>query len=225
MDWHGILETSFLVAFWAGLGFTILSTVLSGVFHHEFGSGSAFEGGDVTHLGGADIEHGDIPHSGDATVGWTDTQFPGASPLSPTVICSFVTTLGGVGYLALTKWTMGAGAAVVTGAVAALAIGAAVFFTLDWVLRKMQATSHVTANSLLGSKVRVQTSIEPPNAGSVLIESAAGRMTAPARGDDAAAIPSGAEAEIVRLDGGVYVVRETRESWMERSRRKPLETK
>lgn len=222
MDWHEILETSFLVAFWAGLGFTVLSTVLSGVFHHEFGSGSAFEGGDVTHLGGADIEHGDIPHSGEATVGWTDTQFPGASPLSPTVICSFVTTLGGVGYLALTKWSMGGGASLVVGAVAAIVIGAGVFFALDFLLRKLQATSHVTANSLMGMKCRVQTGIEPPSAGSILVESAAGRMTAPARGADAAAIPAGAEVEIVRVDGGVYVVKETRESWVARAKERPL---
>ena len=82
MDWHGILSTTFLICFWVGLVLTVVMSVMSGAFHTEFGSGSAFEGGHVTDLGGADIEagHFDAAH---ANVGWVDGQVPGASPLSP----------------------------------------------------------------------------------------------------------------------------------------------
>jgi hypothetical protein len=43
-------------------------------------------------------------------------------------------------------------------------------------------------------------------------------MVVPARSVDAAAIPAGAEIEIVRVDGSGYHVKETRESWLARSK-------
>ena len=217
MDWYGILETVFLASFWVGLVLTVVMALLSGAFHSEFGSGSAFEGGHVGELGGSDIEGGHFD-SGTPHVGWSDSQFPGASPLSPTVLCSALTGLGGVGFLSLKRWDLGPGWSLTLGIVASLALGAASFFALDWMLRKLQSTSHVSSHGLIGTRARVQTAIESQQAGGIVLEAKGTRMTFPARALDAARIPAGAEVEIKRVDGGVYVVEETRESWMARGR-------
>jgi hypothetical protein len=220
MDWHGILQTAFLVAFWVGLLLTLASAVLSGAFQHEFGSGSAFEGGHAGDLGGTDVETGQF-HSGEATVGWTDAQFPGASPLSPTVICSALTGIGGIGYLALKEWEFGVGGAVALALFSGLALGAAVFVALAWMFKNLQATSHVTATAQVGRKAMVTTTIQSGHAGAISFEAAGSRLTAPARAVDAAEVPEGAEVEIRRLDGPIYVVEETKESWTRRGRAKP----
>lgn len=220
MDWHGILQTTFLIAFWVGLVLTVVMAVLSGTFHTEFGAGSAFEGGHVGDLGGTDIEAGSFD-SGTPHVGWLDSQFPGASPLSPTVICSAVTALGGIGYLSLARWDLGPGWSVALGLLAALALGAASFFLLDWMLRTMQSTSHVSELALVGTKARILTAIEAGGVGAIVLEAKGQRMTFPAKAVDASQVPAGAEVEIRRVDGGIYVVEETRESWLARSRSKP----
>jgi membrane protein implicated in regulation of membrane protease activity len=217
MDWHGILETTFLICFWVGLVLTVVMAVLSGAFHTEFGAGSSFEGGHVGDLGGTDVEVGTFD-SAHPHVGWTDSAFPGASPLSPTVLCTAVTGLGGIGYLALVRWDLGPGGALATGLLASLALGAASFFALDFMLRRLQSTSHVSEQALVGTLARVLSPIESQQAGGIVLEAKGTRMTMPARAADASRIPIGAVVEIKRVDGGVYVVEETRESWLARSR-------
>lgn len=220
MDWHGILESVFLVAFWVGLLLTLVMAVMSGAFHHDFGQGSAFEGGHAADLGGTDVETGQFD-SGHPNVGWTDSQFPGASPLSPTVLCSALTGLGGFGYLALGRWDLGIGGSLVIGLLASLVLGALTFFLMHWLFSSTQASSHVSALELIGTKAIVQAPIESNQAGSIVLEAHGTRMSVPARTMDAARVPIGAEVEIKRCDGGVYLVEETRESWLARGRARP----
>lgn len=220
MDWHGILENVFLGAFWVGLLLTLVMAAMSGAFHHEFGQGSAFEGGHAADLGGPDVEGGHFD-SGHANVGWSDASFPGASPLSPTVICSALTGFGGFGYLGLGRWELGVGGSLALGILTSLALGTATFFAMDWLFRATQASSHISSQGLVGTKATVQAPIEPHQAGSIVLEAAGTRMSVPARSVDAAPVPIGAEVEIKRCDGGVYVVEETRESWLARGRAKP----
>jgi hypothetical protein len=217
MDWHSILETTFGVMFLVGLALTAVMAVMSGAFHSEIGAGSSFEGGVAHDLGGPDVEAG-ISHAGHPEVGWTHGELPGISPWSPTVICSALTGAGGLGWLALKTWSMGVGASIVLAVVGALVLGGLTFAALVWMFRYMQSTSLVAAGSMIGSKAKVDTAIEPGNAGAIAFEAAGSRMVAPARGVDAAAIPAGAEVEIVNVDGSVYQVKETRESWLARSR-------
>lgn len=220
MDWHNILETAFLVAFWAGLAFTVGAALLSGAFHSEFGSGSAFSGGHAADLGGADVETGHF-ESGQPHVGWTDNHFPGASPLSPTVLAAALTGFGAVGYASLAHWDFGTGGSFALGVLGSLVLGGVTFVGLDLLFRKTQASSHVTSVTLVGTRARVTAKIESGQAGAITIEAMGSRMTVPARAADAAAIPEGAEIEIRRADGPVYVVAETRESWVARSRSNP----
>ena len=217
MDWNSILTTAFGVMFLVGLVLTVVMAVMSGAFHSEIGSGSSFEGGVAHDLGGPHIESG-ISHAGHADVGWTHGEMPGISPWSPTVICSALTGAGGLGWLSLKTWSLGVGMSVVLAVVGALVLGGLTFGVLVWMFRGLQSTSLVAAGSMIGSKAKVDTAIEPGNAGAITFEAAGSRMVVPARGVDAAAIPTGAEVEIVSVDGSVYQVKETRESWLARSR-------
>ena len=217
MDWHSILETTFGVMFLVGLALTVVMAVTSGAFHSEIGAGSSFEGGVAHDLGGADIESG-LSHAGHPEVGWTHGELPGISPWSPTVLCAALTGAGGLGWLGLKTWSLGVGTSIVLAVVGALAVGGVSFAGLVWMFRYLQSTSLVAAASMIGQKAHVDTAIDTGTAGAIAFEAAGSRMVVPARGVDAAAIPAGAEVEIVSVDGTVYQVKETRESWLARSK-------
>jgi NfeD-like partner-binding protein len=221
MDAHAVLETVFLVMFWLGLVLTIVMGVLSGAFQHEIGAGSSFEGGVAHDLGGPDIEASHGLHPGHAEVGWSQGEIPGFSPWSPTVICAALTGAGGIGYLALAKWQWSWGGALVAGVGGGLVLGGVTFGMLAVLFKRMQSTSHVASMDLVGRRANVDTAIETGAAGAIMFEAAGGRMVVPARSVDAATIPRGAEVEIVRVDGNVYQVKETRESWLARSKGAP----
>ncbi len=219
-DWHSILATTFQVMFWVGLVLTVVMSLLSGAFHHEIGAGSSFEGGVAHDLGGPHVEdvHPGWFHSGQAQVGWSQSELPGMSPLSPTVICATLTGAGGLGWLALGSWDLSVPAATLIALAGGLCVGGAMFGALAWVFKHVQATSHVAAADLVGRRADVDTAIEPGVAGAIIIEAGGGRMVVPARCDDAASVPRGAQVEIVRESAGVYHVKETRESWLARSK-------
>lgn len=220
MDWHAILSATFLVMFWVGLILTVVMALMSGAFHHEIGAGSSFEGGHATDLGGPDI---DAAHAGDllpgqAEVGWSEGDIPGFSPWSPTVICAALTGAGGLGWIALTSWDLGVGGAVVVGIVGGLALGSATFGAIAFMFKYFQGTSHVASADLVGRRAQVTATIQSGVAGGITIEAAGSRLGLPARSVDSAVIPTGAEVEILRVDAGVYQVKETRESWLARSK-------
>ena len=217
MDWHSILTTTFGVMFLVGLVLTVVMAVMSGAFHSEIGAGSSFEGGAAHELGGPDVGSG-ISHADHPDVGWSHGELPGISPWSPTVICAALTGAGGLGWLALKTWSMGVGTSLLLSVIGGLAIGGISFGILVWMFRYLQSTSLVAATSMVGQKAHVDTAIEAGRAGAIAFEAAGSRMVAPARCVDAAAIPAGAEVEIVSVDGTVYQVKETRESWLARSK-------
>jgi hypothetical protein len=220
MDWHRILETAFLVMFGIGLVLTVVMSVMSGAFHHEIGAGSSLDAGIAHDLGGPHIESGhDLgAHAAQPQVGWSNSELPGFSPWSPTVICAALTGMGGVGWLSLQQWNIGIGGSIVLSLFGGLGLGGATFLTLAWVFRHVQSTSHVAAADLIGRRAEVDATIESGVAGAIIIEAGGGRMVVPARCVDSASIPRGAEVEIVRESAGVYHVQETRESWLARSK-------
>ena len=89
----------YLVFFFVGLFFTVVSAILSGVFgghdhdvgHAEAGDLDLGDGADVSHDFdlGHDYDHGlaDAGGDGHVEVGATDA-FPGLSPWSPTVLAT-----------------------------------------------------------------------------------------------------------------------------------------
>src|SRR5262245_31145010 len=129
MDWHRFLETTFLVMFGVGLTLTVVMAVMSGVFHHEIGSGSSFESGVAHDLGGPHIDaaHAHDLGPGKPEVGWAEGEIPGFSPWSPTVLCAALTGAGGIGWLSLSQWSFGVGGSIVSGLVGAVVLGGATF--------------------------------------------------------------------------------------------------
>jgi hypothetical protein len=220
MDWHDILATAFQVMFWLGLVLTVVMGLMSGAFHHELGSGSSFEGGAAHDLGGPHIDaaHAHDLGPGKPEVGWSEGEVPGFSPWSPTVVCATLTGAGGLGWLALARWDMGPAAAGILAILGGIGLGGATFGTLWWIFRRVQASSHIAAYALVGTTARVDTAIESGAAGAIAIDASGSRMVVPARSTDAAAIPVGAEVEIVQVAAGIYHVKETRESWLARSK-------
>jgi hypothetical protein len=218
MDLHAILETVFLGMFWIGLVLTILMGALSGAFHHEVGAGSSFDTGVAHDLGGPHVEAGAGFHPAHPEVGWAHGEIPGFSPWSPTVICAALTGAGGVGYIALAVWRWSVAASSLTAIAAGLAIGGTTFGVLAFVFKRVQGTSHVAVADMVGQRARVDTTIESGVAGSIAFEAGGGRMVVPAKSVDSSAIPRNAEVEIVLVEAGVYHVKETRESWLARSK-------
>src|SRR5262245_129095 len=82
-----VLEFIYLVCFFLGLGFAVLSALLSGVFSGHIGP--------HMDVGGAHVNMGGI-HTDGTHVGPTDGTVH-YQPLSPVSIALFVTTFGGVG--------------------------------------------------------------------------------------------------------------------------------
>jgi hypothetical protein len=220
MDWHSILETTFMVMFWIGLVLTVVMAVMSGAFHSEIGAGSSFEGGVAHDLGGPHIDaaHAGSLQPGTAEVGWSEGEIPGFSPWSPTVICATLTGAGGLGWLAIGTWNLGVGGSIAVGLLGGLGLGGATFGALAFLFKHLQSSSHISSVGLIGTRASVGTAIDSAASGAIVIVASGSRMVVPARSVDAAAIPEGAEVEIVRVDGAVYHVKETRESWLARSK-------
>jgi membrane protein implicated in regulation of membrane protease activity len=134
------------------------------------------------------------------------------------VISAALTGAGGLGWLALETWDLGVGGSIAIGLLGGLGLGGVTFATLAFLFKKLQSSSHVVAASLIGTRAAVDTAIDTGASGAIVVEASGSRMVVPARSVDAATIPAGAEVEIVRVDGAGYHVKETRESWLARSK-------
>src|SRR5262245_11295401 len=102
-----LVNVIYLVCFFVGLGFALLSALLSGVFH----------GGAEAHVGAGHDIH--------ATAGDT-VHFP---LLSPVTLSMFVSTFGGAGYI-FKRMGMDLGAHLGLASLAAVAVGLAVAWLL-----------------------------------------------------------------------------------------------
>jgi hypothetical protein len=220
-----VLESVFLGMFLLGFLFTLISAVMSGAFGHAFGEGSAFDaahgahpgamGGDATHVG-AGHDHG-----GHAEVGWADHPLSTFSPLSPTTISAFITAAGGMGYVAIAWWEWGPWAS------GALALGSGIVFSVivfalfTFIFGATQGTSLVHQSGLVGVEGEVNVAIPSGGAGEVAYVKAGQRCVRSARCADAAAVPQGAKVVIKAVSTNEFVVEETRESWLARTRGRP----
>jgi membrane protein implicated in regulation of membrane protease activity len=213
------MENAFLVCFFVGLFFTIASAFLSAVFggHGDHGgdvaAGDADAGGlDVGHEGpevdmGHDFDHSvaEAGGGGHAEVGIGDS-FPGLTPWSPTVICSFLTTFGGVGYLALSREFLGIPGSILAGTAAGFLLAAGVLWSMNRLFAALQSSSEVRVADLLGTEGEVITPIPEKGTGEVSYESRGTRLTAPARSVSGKAVPRAARVKIARIVGTTYYV-------------------
>lgn len=132
---------------------------------------------------------------------------PGELPiLSPTVIATFVTVFGGVGYLLLnqTGWS----ALLVAGLslFVALAVSSAVMFLVVVPLQAAHKGTAPSVRSMLGSEAEVVTSIEPSRLGEIVYQQGGVRHSAPAKSADGSAIMQGTGVRIVGESAGTFIV-------------------
>lgn len=212
-----VLEQVFLGMFLLGFLFTVLSAVMSGAFGHAFGEGTALDaGGAHPEVMGGDVSHGAL--DGHAEVGWAQHGLTSFSPLSPTTIAAFITAAGGMGYVALSWWEWGPWAA------GALALGSGIVFAAFLIVlftllfRATQGTSMVTQDSLVGREAEVTLAIPSGGLGEVAYIQKGQRNLMRARCADGAAVAKDAKVVIKAVGATEFVVEETRESWLARTR-------
>jgi membrane protein implicated in regulation of membrane protease activity len=180
--------TIYLICFGTGLVFSIVSGFLAG------GSG-----GHEAHDGSTDGHPGDFGGGHD---------MPGFSPLSPTVIASFVTAFGGLGMIfSRLEFTSALWLSVPLALVGGLAVAASVFALFRSIYRATQASSEAHVSALIGSSATVISPIPAASVGEIAYVQGGSRYTAPAREEDGAALAAGQTVVITRIVGTQFYVR------------------
>lgn len=126
--------------------------------------------------------------------------------LSPTIIATFVTVFGGIGYLLLhnTDWSAVpvAGLALLV----ALGVSALVLFLVVLPLYAAQKGVAESAKGMIGSEATVITRIDADRLGEIVYEQGGTRHSAPAKSAEDAGIPHGARVRILDEMAGTFVV-------------------
>jgi membrane protein implicated in regulation of membrane protease activity len=169
----------YFLSFVIGLGYAIVA----GVAGHLFG------GGDVHDI------HMDV-----------GTDLP-ISPLSPTIIATFLTGFGGGGLLANSYLQLSLGKGVVVALLTGILLSCGTFGALTLLFRNTQAGAEYSINELVGRVVQVITPIPENGTGEVAVVVKGTRVIGPARTEDGKAVMRNAPVEIVRVVGNVYHVR------------------
>jgi membrane protein implicated in regulation of membrane protease activity len=176
-----------------GVGFVF--TIVSAIFGHEFG--------------GHDV-HVDVGHAHTGGHAATETGqggMPGLSLLSPTVIASFVTAMGGFGMiLARIDATKPLWISLPLSVIGGLLIAAAVFFLFNAIFKLVQGSSESCVASLIGKSATIITPIPAGGVGEIAYVQGGTRYTAPARTSAEEPLPQGKTVYIVRIDGTQFYV-------------------
>lgn len=185
-----VLEFIYLVCFFLGLGFALLSGLLSGVF-----TGDA----------GAHIDH--VPHmdGGGALEGSHSAGNVHFSPLSPVTIAMFISTFGGVGVL-LKKAGLPLFVHLPAAAFSGIVVGGLVSFLFYKIMASTQASSHARANEAIGADAEVTIPIPHQGLGEVAYVLRGSRYTNPAKTADAKELPVGTAVKIVNQVGTTFIV-------------------
>lgn len=132
---------------------------------------------------------------------------PGDLPvLSPTVVATFMTVFGGIGYLLIhqTGWSV----LIISGVslIAALAVSSAVLFLVVIPLHAAQLGLALPAKSMIGAEAEVVTPIDAHRLGEIVYVQGGTRHSAPAKAHDGVFIDQGATVRIVGESAGTFVV-------------------
>jgi membrane protein implicated in regulation of membrane protease activity len=190
-----VLEFIYLVCFFLGLGFAVLSALLAGVFGGHAGP-HVDTGGVHVDLGAS---HTDGTH-GVATDG--QVHF---TPLSPVSIALFVTTFGGVGLL-FKKFGFAPFVQLPVAAVSGMIVGGAVAYAFFRLTLMTQASSHARAGEEIGLEAEITVSIPNNGLGEIAYIVRGTRFTNPARTVDGKELPAHVMVRIVQQTGNTYVV-------------------
>ncbi len=139
---------------------------------------------------------------------WLGFDFhPGDLPiLSPTVIATFVTVFGGVGYVLLHRTGWPALPVAGVALLGASAVSSAVLFLVVIPLQAAQKGAAPSAKTMIGHTAEVVTPIEPGHLGEIVYLQGGNRHNAPAKTAGSEAIPQGSEVRIIGESAGTFLV-------------------
>ncbi|RED64050.1 hypothetical protein [Cohnella lupini] len=126
--------------------------------------------------------------------------------LSPTIIATFLTVFGGIGYMLLhnTDWTTLPVAGV--SLLIALGVSSAVLFLVVIPLQAAQKGTALSSKAMIGLEAKVIISIEALRLGEIVYEQGGTRHNAPAKAVEDAVIAQGSQVRIVDEMAGTFVV-------------------
>ena len=188
-DW---LEFIYLVCFFLGLGFAVLSALLSGVF-----GGHA---GPHVDMAGTPVDLG----TGHGHVGPMDGSVH-FSPLSPVSLALFVTVFGGIGLL-LKKSGIATMVQIPVAAVSGIVVGGLVSYLFYKVMQVTQGSSHPRSGEEIGIEAEVTVPIPNDGLGEIAYVLRGTRFTNPARTVDGKELPAHVMVKIVKQAGNTYLV-------------------
>jgi membrane-bound ClpP family serine protease len=162
------------------------------------GLGYAIFVGVAGHLFGGD--------TGDAHMD-VGTDLP-LSPLSPTVIATFLTGFGGGGMLANSYFQMSTGKGVLVAIMSGVLLSGGTYMVLFFLFRETQAGAEFSLDDMVGRTVQVITTIPECGTGEIAVEAKGSRTNGPARSVDGRAIPRNSAVRVVRVVGNLYYVQE-----------------
>jgi membrane-bound ClpP family serine protease len=129
------------------------------------------------------------------------------SPLSPTVVATFLTGFGGGGLLANSYFQISVGKGVLVALLTGILLSCGTFGVLTILFKNTQAGSEYSVSDLVGRVVQVITPIPENSTGEVAICVKGTRVVGPARSEDGRAIARNTPVEVTRVVGNVYYVR------------------
>jgi hypothetical protein len=171
----------YLGCFAIGLIFSLLLGLLGGVFD----------------LGAGDV---DIDANVDITA-----DAVGLSPLSPIVICVFLTVFGGIGIITEEfeiPLLLGAGIAATAAAVIALGFSAA----MSWLMTRANSSMDLNPESIVGKQAEVSVTIPENGLGEITYVLNKMRQRASARSQGGESIRQSTIVDVVKYSGNFYVV-------------------
>jgi membrane protein implicated in regulation of membrane protease activity len=182
------IEFVYLVCFFLGLGFAVISGLLSGVF----------SGGAEAHVdaGGA---HGGVA---DGSVHF--------SPLSPVTLATFIASFGGAGIIFKKVLGWPAAAHLPLAAVSAFAVAGVVFWLFYKMVSSTQASSTAREGEAIGLEAEITVPIPPDGVGQIAYTVAGLRQTGMAKTADGKELPAALTVKITKQIGDTYVVEKLR---------------
>jgi len=191
------MESVYLIAFFIGLGFAVLSGLLSGVFgggDHDGAGADADAGGSIGDVHGSHID----------VQGGHDVHFP---LLSPVTISTFIASFGGMGVIGLKvfEWPLAIHLPVSIGT--GVGVAGMVFYLFYKIFGRRSVSSAPEQADLVGAPAQVVVSIPKGGAGQISYSYAGTRFTGSARASEEVDIPQGAAVKIEKVVGGTYFVK------------------
>jgi membrane protein implicated in regulation of membrane protease activity len=187
------MEIIYLICFFLGLGFAVISGLLSGVF-----SGGAEAHVDV---GGG---HGAMDPTGapDGTLHFT--------PLSPVTIAMFISSFGGTGIICYKLFELKSPLVhIPISAASGFVVAGIVFYIFYKVFSVTAGSSEARVAEVVGQDAEVTVPIPANGLGEIAYIVRESRYTNPARSIDGKEIPAHAQVKIVKLVGNTYVVQKS----------------